>query len=132
MDKIELVKEALKARENSFSPYSKFKVGAALITKDGRIFYGANIENSSFGLTNCAERSCLFNAYSNGIRKDDIVALAIVADTKDPVSPCGACRQVISDLMNRDTPIYLSNLNLDIKETNINELLPYYFDGSEI
>lgn len=132
MELIKIVDEAIKARENSYSPYSKFKVGAALLTKDGKVYYGANIENSSFGLTNCAERSCLFNAYSNGVRKDDIIAFAVVADTKGPVSPCGACRQVLSDLINRDTPIFLANLKGDIKECTIDDLLPYYFDGSEI
>ncbi len=132
MDKNDLIKEAIKARENSYAIYSKFKVGAALLTKDGRVFYGANIESSSYGLTCCAERSCLFSAYSQGIRKDDIIAFAVVGDTKGPISPCGACRQVLCDLVNGDVVVYLANLHGDVKEFKVSELLPYFFDGSEL
>lgn len=132
MDKKELVNEAIKARENAFVPYSKFKVGASLLTKDGRIFIGSNMESASYGLTLCAERNCIFGAYARGVRKNDIVAFAVVADTNGPVSPCGACRQVIAEYINKDVPIYLANLKGDIIEYKSGELIPYFFDGSEL
>jgi len=132
MKKEELVKEAIKGREYSYSPYSKFKVGAAVLTKDNKIYYGANIENSSFGLTNCAERNAVFNAYCHGEKKENLVAIAIVADCDRPVSPCGACRQVLSELLPSNAKIYLSNLKLEIKETSVEELLPYSFSGDDI
>ena len=127
MTKEKLVKEAEEARELSYSPYSKFKVGAALLTKDGKVFYGANIENSSYPLCMCAERNALYHAMLNGYKKDDFVALALTADTDTPCSPCGACRQVLSELFPREGKIYMANLKGDIQETNIEELLPFAF-----
>ena len=132
MDKEKLIDEAIKARKNSYSPYSKFKVGAVVLTNDNKLYYGANIENSSYPLAMCAERNALFNAYSNGVRKDDIIALCIVADCKRPVSPCGACRQVISELCNKDTKIILTNLKKEVKEVTIDDLLPYSFDSNDM
>lgn len=128
----ELIDFAINARNNSYSPYSKFKVGAALLTKNGRMFGGTNIENVSYGLSNCAERSCLFSAYSNGVKKDDIVAFAIVGDTINPISPCGACRQVMAELMNPNTKVYLGNLNGKTKCVTVSELLPYAFEEIEL
>ncbi len=92
----ELILEALKARENSYSPYSHFKVGAALLTKSGKVYYGTNIENVAFGPTNCAERSALFSAYSNGEREFE--KIAIIGSEKRICYPCGVCRQVIAEL----------------------------------
>ncbi|MDY0278631.1 MAG: cytidine deaminase, partial [Acholeplasma sp.] len=89
---------------------------------------GANIENASFGLSNCAERSALFQVYSRGYKKEDIVSITIVADDKGPVSPCGACRQVMHELMPKGTKITLANLKGETKETNPDELLPYAFE----
>ena len=132
MDKKELVKEAIKVRNNAFVPYSHFKVGAALLTKDGKVFVGANMESASYGLTLCAERNCIFGAYAHGVRKDDIIAFAVVADTNGPVSPCGACRQIIAEYINSNTPIYLANLKGEISEYKISDLIPYFFDGSEL
>ncbi|NLN50705.1 MAG: cytidine deaminase [Acholeplasmataceae bacterium] len=126
-----LVAEAIKARTKTYSPYSNFAVGAAILVKDGTIIHGVNIENASYGLSNCAERSALFSTYSSGYKKEDIVAMAIVADTKKPVSPCGACRQVINELVEKDTPIYLANLKGEIKQVKIADLLPYSFDELE-
>lgn len=120
--------EAKKAMQNSYSPYSKFKVGAALELTDGTIVHGTNIENAAYPLGNCAERSALFAAYSNGYTKKDIKSLTVIADSDKAISPCGACRQVMYELLNHDTPITLTNLKGDIKETNILELLPYGFD----
>ena len=128
MNKEELVINAIDARNLSYSPYSKFKVGAALLCKDGKVFLGANIENSSYPLCMCAERNALYNALMHGYKKDDFVSLAIVADTDEPCSPCGACRQVISELFPRNGQIVLANLKGQIKETNISPLsLAYLF-----
>lgn len=132
MNKEELIEKAKKARELSYSPYSHFKVGAALLTKDGKVFVGANIENSSYPLCMCAERNALYNAMLNGVKKEDMVALALSADTDEPCSPCGACRQVISELFPKEAPIYMSNLKGEVKETNIEELLPFAFSEDDL
>ncbi len=124
METIDLVRIAKKARENAYAPYSKFKVGAALETKTGKIYTGANVENSSFGLSMCAERIAIFKAVSEGER--EFKRLAIVADTKDVVFPCGACRQVMSEFGNFE--VILSNLKEKVKLTSVEELLPGAFD----
>ncbi|MDR4888982.1 cytidine deaminase [Fredinandcohnia sp. QZ13] len=126
----ELINEAKKARELAYVPYSKFKVGAALLTKDGKVYHGCNIENAAYSVTNCAERTALFKAVSEGDKK--FAAIAVVADTDRPVPPCGACRQVISELCQPDTKVYLSNLKGDIQEITINELLPGAFTPEDL
>ncbi len=132
MRKEDLVYRAIEAREMSYSPYSKFAVGAALLTSDGEVYLGTNIENAAYGLTMCAERNAIFNAYCHGVTQDDIEALAIVADTDLPVSPCGSCRQVLSELFPHDKEIYLANLKGDIKVVKIEDLLPYSFDSDDL
>jgi len=132
MDKLALIEEAKKARELSYSPYSHFPVGAALLTKDNKVFYGTNVENSSYPLCMCAERNSLYNAYMHGYEKKDFVAMALIADTDTPCSPCGACRQVISELFPKDAKIYMANLKGDIKEATIEELLPYAFSEDDL
>ena len=132
MTKEELVKKAVEARKLSYSPYSNFKVGAALLTKDGKVFLGANIENSSYPLCMCAERNALYHAMVNGYKKSDFLALALAADTEGPCSPCGACRQVISELFPAKAPIYMSNLKGALQETNITELLPFAFSPEDL
>ncbi|MBR2067473.1 MAG: cytidine deaminase [Solobacterium sp.] len=131
MNREDLLKEAFKAMENAYAPYSNYHVGAAILTKDGKIFHGANIENASFGATNCAERSAVFAAYSEGYRKDTIDALAIVSDGPRIAAPCGICRQVLSELLTVETPIYLSNGKEEL-DTNMNELLPYSFGEEDV
>ena len=131
MTKEELIAEAFKAMENAYAPYSKYHVGAALLTTDGQIFWGANIENASYGATNCAERSAVFAAYSRGYRKDTIKALAIVSDGDRIAAPCGICRQVLSELLQGNTPIYLSN-GKDETVTNMTELLPMQFTMEDV
>ncbi|MBU1144166.1 MAG: cytidine deaminase [Firmicutes bacterium] len=121
------IDEALIARSKAYTPYSNFKVGAAILLKDGTYIHGANVENASFGLSNCAERSALFSLYSQGYKKEDIVSMTIIANDHTPVSPCGACRQVMHELMPKNTKIYLANTKGDIKETSTDELLPYAF-----
>jgi cytidine deaminase len=130
MKKEELIQEAKLAREKAYTPYSKFKVGAALLTKDGKIFHGCNIENAAYSMCNCGERTAMFSAYANGER--DFAALAVIADTKRPVPPCGACRQVIAELCEPDMVIYLSNLHGDIQEVTVSELLPGAFSPEDL
>jgi cytidine deaminase len=115
------------ARSRAYTPYSKFQVGAAVLLKDGTYVLGANIENASYGLSNCAERSALFSLLSQGYQKEDIVSITIVADVKGPISPCGACRQVMHELLPKDAKIFLTNLKGDLMETDAKALLPYGF-----
>ena len=131
MNREDLIKEAFKAMENAYAPYSNYHVGAALLCHDGRVFFGANIENASFGATNCAERSAVFSAYSNGVRKDDIAALAIVSDGDRVCAPCGICRQVLSELIPQDCPIWLSNGTENV-DTTIRELVPMQFTIEDV
>ncbi|MEJ6952024.1 cytidine deaminase [Natronospora cellulosivora (SeqCode)] len=126
---IKLIKEAKKARANAYSPYSKFPVGAALLTKEGKIFSGVNIENASYGLSNCAERTAIFKALSEGYK--DFTAIAVIADTERPVPPCGSCRQVIYEFAENLT-IIMSNLNYQYKKMSIRDLLPGAFNRKDI
>jgi cytidine deaminase len=125
-----LIKEAKLAREKAYVPYSKFQVGAALLTTDGKIYHGCNIENAAYSMTNCAERTAFFSAYAKGDRQFEL--LAVVADTEGPVSPCGACRQVISELCPKDMKVILTNLKGDIKELTVAELLPGAFSPEDL
>ncbi len=127
----ELVNEAFKAMENAYAPYSNYHVGACVLCKDGTTFYGANIENASYGGTNCGERSAIFAAYSRGYRRKDIDAIAIVSDGKRIGTPCGICRQVLSELLEPDTPIILSN-GTDKMVTNVAKLLPFSFSSEDL
>ena len=131
MTQEELIKEAFKAMENAYAPYSNYHVGACLLCKDGRTFYGANIENASYGATNCGERSAIYGAYSYGYRKQDIEAIAIVTDGKRVGTSCGICRQVMSELLEPTTPIIFSN-GKETKVTNIVELLPDSFSTEDV
>jgi cytidine deaminase len=132
MEKEKLILKAREARKLSYSPYSHFAVGAALLTKDGKVYLGANIENSSYPLCMCAERNALFQMISKGYTKEDVVAFCVVGQTDEPISPCGACRQVMEELLKKDTPIVLTNLERKVKLTNVAELLPYSFSGDSL
>ncbi len=123
---------AKKAYDNAYAAYSNFQVGAVVVLKNGEYIIGSNVENASYGLTNCAERSALFAAYSNGYRKDDILELVIIAATPEPVSPCGACRQVISELMNPTSIVTMTNLKGDVKTVTVKELLPFCFTEGDL
>ena len=123
-----LLEMAKKARENAYAPYSNFKVGAAIITEDGKIFTGANVENASYGLSICAERVALFKAVSEGYRK--FKAIAVVADTDGPVSPCGACRQVLSEFGDMD--VIMANVKGDMEVMKLSELLPESFTPEDL
>ncbi len=131
MDYKELVDHAFKASEYSYSPYSSFKVGACLMLNNGELIYGTNIENAAYGSTMCAERNAVYQAYCKGYRKDDIVALAIVADCDPLISPCGACRQVLSELLNKYTPIILGCKDY-YEVTSIEALMPRMFIGESL
>ena len=120
------------ARNRSYSPYSHFAVGAAFLTISGKSYIGANIENSSYPLCMCAERNAIYGAYLDGVKKEEIVALAIAADTDTPCSPCCACRQVISELLPKNAKILMANLKNEIKETTIAELLPFAFSEDDL
>lgn len=120
-----LIDKVIKIRENSYSPYSKFKVGAIVVDENNNSYAGVNVENGSYGLTNCAERTAIFSAITEGMTK--IKAIVVVADTTDPVSPCGACRQVISEFSNEETIIVLANLNKDYIIMDLEGILPYRF-----
>lgn len=130
MDMQQLIDQAIEARKKAYTPYSKFKVGAAVLTKDDQVFQGCNIENASYGLTNCAERTAIFKAVSEG--KKEIDTIVVVADTEGPVSPCGACRQVMAEFCNKDTKIILANLHGEKVETTIDELLPGSFSSKDL
>ena len=124
----ELIEAARQARENAYVPYSNFKVGAAVLTEDGKIYSGCNIENASYGMANCAERTAIFKAVSEGETK--LKALAVIGDTKGPISPCGACRQVIAEFGIQK--IIMANLNGDEKVVYLDELLPFSFAKADL
>ena len=123
-----LIVHAIVAREKTYSPYSHFGVGAALLCEDGAIYEGCNIENASYGLTNCAERTAIFKAVSEGHTK--FKALAVVADTEGPCAPCGACRQVLGEF---NIPIMImGNLKGDIEVVSTEALLPFSFSSTDV
>ncbi|WP_309089827.1 cytidine deaminase [Domibacillus sp.] len=130
MNKQQLMEAAKQARERAYVPYSNFKVGAALLTKDGQIFGGCNIENAAYGVVNCAERTAIFKAWSEGA--SEYAAIAVVADTNRPVPPCGACRQVIAELCPPDMPVILTNLKGDVQTLTVAELLPGAFSPEDL
>ena len=121
-----LVTLARAAAENAYAPYSKFRVGAALLAADGRVFTGCNVENRSFGLTVCAERNAVFHAVAQGCRS--FTALAVVTPDSDaPVGPCGACRQVLSEFMPPRARVRFGagDEGAEVVDTSLGELLPF-------
>jgi len=129
MDYQVLVEKALEAKKHAMPTYSNFFVGAALLTEDGKIYTGCNVENSSYSLTICAERTAIFKAVSEGERK--FKAIAVAADTEDFCSPCGACRQIISDICH-DIDIILTNNKKEMKVVLTSDLLPFAFTDSDL
>lgn len=125
VDAQQLIAAAVRAKQKALAPYSKFHVGAAIVTADGKLFDGCNIESSSYGLTCCAERVAIFKALSEGAR--DFVSMAVAADTDEFTTPCGACRQVLWDYA-RDLHIILVNLAGATRELELKDLLPEAFD----
>lgn len=121
----ELIDLAVKASENAYVPYSHFPIGAVLVTDDGKLYTGVNVENASFGLTNCGERTAIFKAVSEGERS--FKELVIYGQTEKPVSPCGACRQVMAEFFEPDLPVTLVAKDKSTVVMTVKELLPYSF-----
>ncbi len=125
----ELLSKAHEAKEKAYVPYSKFKVGAAILMKSGKIYTGCNVENASYGATNCAERTAIFKAVSEG--KHEIVAIAIVGSNNEFTYPCGICRQVISEFMSEGEFIF-ENAKGEIKVIPFAEIFPYAFTKADL
>lgn len=121
----DLVSLAIGVSKHAYVPYSHFPIGAALKTKDGTIYTGCNIENASFGLTNCGERTAIFKAVSDGHK--ELAEIAIYGETQEPVSPCGACRQVMAEFFEPSSLVTLIAKNGQTLETTVGDLLPYSF-----
>ena len=121
----ELINLAVEVSKQAYVPYSHFPIGAALLTKDGEIYTGVNIENASFGLTNCGERTAIFKAVSEGAR--EFQELIIYGQTEKPISPCGACRQVMAEFFEPDLPVTLVSQNKSTVVMTVKDLLPYSF-----
>lgn len=129
MNDAELIARAREARKNAYAPYSKFLVGAALLCDDGAVYTGCNVENASYGLTCCSERTAIFKAVSEGHRK--FKAIAIVLDSADPPAPCGACRQVIFEF-GADIRVIMATTSGGSDVKTISELLPRAFGPSSL
>ncbi len=127
-----LYKAAQGVLKNAYAPYSKFQVSAALKLKNGEIITGVNVENASYGLSNCAERTALFTAYAKGYQKEDIESLLITTNQAHIVSPCGACRQVMRELLTEDTEIILVNNTGKSQVLKNIELLPFAFTEDDL
>ncbi|HEL1615634.1 TPA: cytidine deaminase [Streptococcus suis] len=125
METIDLIELAVKNSQKAYVPYSKFPVSAVLVAKTGEIFTGVNIENASFGLTNCAERTAIFKAISEGVK--DFSEIIIYGETEKPISPCGACRQVMAEFFDKDLKVTLVAKDKSTVEMTVGELLPYSF-----
>lgn len=119
-----LFMQAMEAAENAYAPYSHFRVGAALLLDDGSVVTGVNVENRSYGLTNCAERTALFRAVAKGKRNFTAIAIA-TPDADYPVGPCGACRQVISEFMQPEAPVIFGSSAADRIETTVGAVYPF-------
>lgn len=130
MEYKELVKKAIKAREKAYVPYSKFKVGAAVVTEDGSVYEGCNIENASYGATNCAERTAIFKAISEGHR--EINAIAVVGDMSTFTTPCGICRQVIAEFASKDLKIIIIKNEDEYMVKNLDDILPGAFTKEDL
>jgi cytidine deaminase len=130
VDHPQLIQEALIARRAAYAPYSHFQVGAAVLCSDGRVFHGCNIENSSYGLCNCAERTALFSAIAAGYAPGDFSALAVAGQGDGPISPCGACRQVMLELGGAAMLVIRANLVGSSRVDSAGDLLPDAFDGA--
>ncbi len=128
-----LMEEAVRAREFSYAPYSNYCVGAALLTKDGRVFTGCNVENAGFSPTNCAERTAIFKAVSEGVR--EFAAIAVVGgkrgELSDTCAPCGVCRQVMAEFCTADFPVIMGTPD-HLRVMTLGELLPLMFTGNEL
>lgn len=128
----QLIEAAHNIKPNSYSPYSGFRVGAAIKMNDGEIITGVNIENVSFGATNCAERSAIFTAISKGYAPKSVEAIAVSGDTEDFLPPCSICRQVLVELCDPQTPVYLTRKDGQLLKVSVEELVPFAFSTMDI
>lgn len=126
MEYKELIEKAREAQTFSYSPYSKFRVGAFLVSFNDTTYNGCNVENASYGLSNCAERTAIFTAVANG--EKSFKSITIVSDAETYIPPCGACRQVMLEFFDENTEIILANSKNEFKVFNINELIPFSFN----
>lgn len=124
-----LIRAAEQAKAGAYVPYSRFRVGAALLCRDGSVYTGCNIENASYSVTNCAERTALFKAVSEGHR--EFLAIAIVSDSAGPTPPCGACRQALAEFCGSDFTILMCSSSLNYRQTTLGDLLPFAFSLHE-
>lgn len=128
--KEQLIHKAIEARQLAYAPYSKFQVGAALLAASGEIYTGCNIENAAYPATCCAERVAIFNALASGEKA--LLELAVVADSPEPVTPCGTCRQVMGEFFEKEAVIHMSNMNHHTMSLKLEELLPYTFNAQQL
>jgi cytidine deaminase len=126
MDWTELIGAARAVRERAYCPFSNFRVGSALLTEDGTVFVGCNVENRTYGLTVCAERVATFSAVAKGHRK--LAAVAVVTDTEPPSPPCGQCLEVLTEFGQPDLPVLLANLQGATNEYRLSDFLPFPFE----
>ncbi|WP_010530786.1 cytidine deaminase [Lentibacillus jeotgali] len=130
MSNQELLKEAIAIKNKAYVPYSKFPVGAALLSRSGKIYTGCNIENAAYPVSCCAERVAIFKAVADGVY--DFSEMTVAADTERPVPPCGSCRQVMSEFFDSSMKIHLSNTHEQTKTLTMNELLPFSFQSEDM
>ncbi len=134
MNKKDLFILAKEAMKNSYAPYSNYNVGAALLCKNGNVYKGCNVENASYSVTNCAERTAIFSAITNG--EKDFEAICIVGgkngEINDYAMPCGVCRQALAEFCDADFKVFIGKSEDDVKEFTLGELLPYSFDKSNL
>lgn len=130
MDINQLIQEAERAKKKAYAPYSTFTVGAALLTKDGTVYHGCNIENAAYSVTVCAERVAIFKALSEGV--NEFSALAVTANTDHPIAPCGACRQVITEHCQKEMKVIMANSKRETHECTVGQLLPFAFSREDL
>jgi cytidine deaminase len=127
VDEKRMIEQAIYVREKAYTPYSGFKVGAALLSQDGQVHLGCNVENAAYGPTNCAERTALFRAIADGCMPLTFKAIAVVGETDHPITPCGTCRQVLAELCAPEMPVIMANLSGKVQIKTVAELLPGAF-----
>jgi len=130
MNYSELIQIANEVKLKAYAPYSNFRVGAALLGESGEIYTGVNVENSSYGLTNCAERTAVFKAVSEGEKK--FKTIVITSDAEDFISPCGACRQVLMEICGKDLEVVMTNRDNEIRILPLSDLLPESFNKESL
>ncbi len=127
-----LVEKAIKVMENTYSPYSKFPVGAAILMTDGTIFVGTNVENASFGATICAERSAIVSAVAKGYKPGDFEKIAVISKMHNITPPCAVCRQVLVEFFKPSAEVLMANYNQEYTVATVSELVPYSFTEEEL